>query len=57
MAAHNSEKLQERVGYLPEDRGLSKRMNVGGQLIWFAELKGLPRDDAEYRADIGQCAR
>jgi ABC-2 type transport system ATP-binding protein len=35
-----SAKLQERVGYLPEDRGLYKKMRVGEQLAFFAELKG-----------------
>lgn len=44
-------KLQERVGYLPEDRGLYKKMKVGDQLVFFAELKGLPRDEAEKRID------
>lgn len=51
MASHNSEKLQERVGYLPEDRGLYKKMKVGDQLVFFAELKGLPRTEAEKRID------
>jgi ABC-2 type transport system ATP-binding protein len=36
-----SPKIQERVGYLPEDRGLYKRMKVGEQLTFFATLKGL----------------
>jgi len=31
-----SAKLQERVGYLPEDRGLYKKMKVGEQLAFFA---------------------
>ncbi|MBS1787950.1 MAG: ATP-binding cassette domain-containing protein [Acidobacteria bacterium] len=44
-------KLQERVGYLPEDRGLYKKMKVGDQLIFFAELKGVPRAEAEKRID------
>src|SRR5262245_39609060 len=44
-------KLQERVGYLPEDRGLYKKMKVGEQLAFFAELKGLPRHDAHTRID------
>ncbi|MGH9800918.1 MAG: ABC transporter ATP-binding protein, partial [Blastocatellia bacterium] len=43
--------LQERVGYLPEDRGLYKKMKIGEQLIFFAELKGLPRAEAEKRID------
>lgn len=46
-----SDKLQERVGYLPEDRGLYKKMKVGDQLIFFAELKGLTRAEAEKRID------
>lgn len=44
-------RLQERVGYLPEDRGLYKKMKVGDQLVFFAELKGIPRAEAEKRID------
>jgi ABC-2 type transport system ATP-binding protein len=39
-----SAKLQERVGYLPEDRGLYKKMPVGDQLAFFATLKGVPKN-------------
>lgn len=39
-----SAKLQERVGYLPEDRGLYKKMVVGEQLAFFATLKGVPKN-------------
>ena len=46
-----SAKLQERVGYLPEDRGLYKKMKVGEQLAFFAKLKGLPRQEAYRRID------
>jgi ABC-2 type transport system ATP-binding protein len=46
-----SAKLQERVGYLPEDRGLYKKMKVGEQLAYFAELKGVPRREAHSRID------
>lgn len=46
-----SDKLQERVGYLPEDRGLYKKMKIGEQLIFFAELKGLSRAESERRID------
>lgn len=46
-----SGKLQERVGYLPEDRGLYKKMKVGEQLVFFAELKGLSHAEAERRID------
>jgi ABC-2 type transport system ATP-binding protein len=46
-----SSKLQERVGYLPEDRGLYKKMKVGEQLAFFAELKGLSAAEAHTRID------
>ncbi len=46
-----SAKLQERVGYLPEDRGLYKKMKVGEQLAFFAELKGLQGQEAHRRID------
>ena len=35
------------IGYLPEERGLYKKMKVGDQAIFFARLKGLSRRDAE----------
>ncbi len=34
------------IGYLPEERGLYKKLKVGEQLIYFAELKGLSHRDA-----------
>lgn len=46
-----SAKLQERVGYLPEDRGLYKKMKVGEQLAFFAELKGMPHLTAAQKID------
>ncbi len=36
----------ERIGYLPEERGLYKKMKVGEQAIYLARLKGLSRNDA-----------
>jgi ABC-2 type transport system ATP-binding protein len=33
--------LQDRIGYLPEERGLYKKMKVGDQLRFFGELKNL----------------
>ena len=35
--------LQDRIGYLPEERGLYKKMKVGEQLRFFAELKDRAR--------------
>lgn len=35
------------IGYLPEERGLYKKMKVGDQAMFFAKLKGLSSRDAE----------
>jgi ABC-2 type transport system ATP-binding protein len=43
--------LQDRIGYLPEERGLYKRMKVGEQLRFFAELKDLRGAEADKRID------
>jgi ABC-2 type transport system ATP-binding protein len=40
----------ERVGYLPEERGLYKKMKVLDQLVFFGELHGLARDESRRRA-------
>ena len=37
------------IGYLPEERGLYKKMKVGEQAIFFARLKGLSRREAIIR--------
>lgn len=37
----------EKIGYLPEERGLYKKMKVGEQLMYLARLKGLTRNDAK----------
>jgi len=42
-------KLTEQIGYLPEERGLYKKMKVGEQLLYLARLKGLNRSDAVKR--------
>jgi ABC-2 type transport system ATP-binding protein len=35
-----------RIGYLPEERGLYKKMKVGEQAVYLARLKGLSKTDA-----------
>ena len=40
----------ERIGYLPEERGLYKKMEIGEQILYLAQLKGLSRSDAMQRA-------
>jgi ABC-2 type transport system ATP-binding protein len=43
-------KSLERVGYLPEERGLYKKMKVIDQLVFFGELHGVSAADAQTRA-------
>ncbi|NQD71690.1 ATP-binding cassette domain-containing protein, partial [Sphingobacterium shayense] len=49
----DGEKLQpkhiERIGYLPEERGLYKKMKIGEQMLYLAQLKGLKRNEANHR--------
>ncbi|HKO98328.1 MAG TPA: ABC transporter ATP-binding protein [Pyrinomonadaceae bacterium] len=44
--------LQDRIGYLPEERGLYKKMKVGDQLRFFAELKSIGSKEAEKRVGV-----
>ncbi len=49
----NGEKLRpehiSRIGYLPEERGLYKKMKVGEQVLYLAQLKGLSKKEAISR--------
>src|ERR1700728_1092270 len=49
----NGEKLNqshiERIGYLPEERGLYKKMEIGEQILYLARLKGLDKAEALRR--------
>ncbi|MDD2488482.1 MAG: ATP-binding cassette domain-containing protein [Bacteroidales bacterium] len=40
------------IGYLPEERGLYKKMKVGEQAIYLAELKGIKKADAKKRLEF-----
>jgi ABC-2 type transport system ATP-binding protein len=42
----------EIIGYLPEERGLYKKMKVGDQLLYLAQLKGLSRKEALDRIKV-----
>ena len=44
-----SQHTRDRIGYMPEERGLYPRMVVEEQLLFFAELKGVPRKEASRR--------
>ena len=45
------QELQDRIGYLPEERGLYRRMRVGDQLRFFAELKNVRGKQVESKID------
>jgi ABC-2 type transport system ATP-binding protein len=47
-----SAELQDRIGYLPEERGLYKKMKIVEQLRYFAALKNVPRADADKKIDF-----
>ncbi|HAH60076.1 MAG TPA: ABC transporter ATP-binding protein [Bacteroidales bacterium] len=38
-----------RIGYLPEERGLYKKMKVGEQALYLAQLKGVSKSDAQKK--------
>jgi len=42
---------QQKMGYLPEERGLYKRLKVKEQLVYLGQLKGLSKSVANERAD------
>jgi len=44
-----SPKHIEQIGYLPEERGLYKKMKVGEQALYLAQLKGLSNADAKKK--------
>jgi len=50
----NGQKLDQshigRIGYLPEERGLYKKMEIGEQVVYLAQLKGLTKQEAVSRA-------
>jgi ABC-2 type transport system ATP-binding protein len=47
----NDSRITERLGYLPEERGLYRKMQVRRVLKFLAELKGVKGGDADRRID------
>jgi ABC-2 type transport system ATP-binding protein len=45
--------VKDRIGYLPEERGLYRKMSVGETLRYFGRLKGLSGRDLEDRINAG----
>ncbi|MEP6591114.1 MAG: ATP-binding cassette domain-containing protein [Gemmatimonadota bacterium] len=50
-STERSRNLSSRVGYLPEERGLYKKMKVLDQLIFLGETKGIARGESRRRAN------
>jgi len=42
--------VRRRIGYLPEERGLYRKMKAAESIAYFAQLRGLSRSDAKARA-------
>ena len=47
---HGARALSDKLGYLPEERGLYKKMKVLDQLVFLGETKGISRGEARKRA-------
>lgn len=45
-----AEEIKDRLGYLPEEKGLYKKMKAGEIIAYFGRLKGLSKIDAKARA-------
>ncbi len=50
-AAHDDPNIVDRIGYLPEERGLYRKMQVRRVLRFLGELKGLSARDSDRRID------
>ncbi len=49
-AAFDPKVHNAQMGYMPEERGLYKKMKIGEQALYLAQLKGLSKKDAEQRS-------
>lgn len=50
----NMHSVDDRVGYLPEERGLYRRMTVGKVLRYFAKLKGIRSPNAVIKQELAR---
>jgi ABC-2 type transport system ATP-binding protein len=46
------EELKKQIGYLPEERGIFKKMKILDLLTYFGELKGLAPKEARWRGTV-----
>jgi ABC-2 type transport system ATP-binding protein len=49
LGRHSALEAKDRIGYLPEERGVYRKMKVGAFLVYMAQLKGLTAEDAASR--------
>ncbi|UCH95376.1 MAG: ATP-binding cassette domain-containing protein [Candidatus Aminicenantes bacterium] len=49
LGEHFSEKMKERIGFLPEERGLYRKLKVSETLTFFGELKGMKTADIKFK--------
>jgi len=50
LGAPSALHVRQRIGYLPEEKGLYKKMKAWSVIAYFATLKGIPRAAARHRA-------
>jgi ABC-2 type transport system ATP-binding protein len=50
LGAQDARAVRSRIGFLPEERGLYRRMTPIDAIVFFASLKGVPRGEARRRA-------
>ncbi len=50
LGSSSALKVRDRIGYLPEEKGLYKKMKAWASIAYFASLKGMPRKQAAIRA-------
>ena len=50
LGERDGRRVRGRIGFLPEERGLYRRMTPVGAIAFFASLKGLPQGEARRRA-------
>lgn len=51
LGEHFQEKLKNRIGYLPEERGLYRKLKVSETLKYFGKLKGMRTEKIRERGD------
>jgi ABC-2 type transport system ATP-binding protein len=54
LDGHKFDPLRDisKIGYMPEERGLYKKMKIGDQALYLAQLKGLSRNDAMQKIKV-----